>query len=65
MTEINPAQFIREVRQETSKVTWPTRKEIIASTVMVLLLVLVSAIFFYVVDSIISWGVRVILGFGT
>jgi preprotein translocase subunit SecE len=64
MAEMNPAKFIREVRQEVSKVTWPTRKETVMSTVMVLFLVVLAAVFFYVVDSVIGWAVRQILGLG-
>ena len=59
---MNPSKFIREVRQEVSKVTWPTRKETMVSTGMVLLLVMISAFFFWVVDSLISFSVRSIIG---
>lgn len=62
MAEMNAAKFIREVRQEAVRVTWPARKETLLSTSMVLFLVAISAIFFYVVDSLIAWGVRLILG---
>jgi len=62
MSETSPAKFIREVRQEVGKVVWPSRKETMISTAMVLMLILISAVFFYVVDSIISWAVRSILG---
>jgi preprotein translocase subunit SecE len=62
MSEMNPAKFIREVRQEVTKVTWPSRKETMVSTGMVLVLVLISALFFWFVDSVISAIVRVILG---
>ena len=61
---INPAKFVREVRQETRKVVWPTRKETLISTAMVLVLTLIAGIFFLIVDNIIAWGVRVILGMG-
>jgi preprotein translocase subunit SecE len=61
----NPAKFIREVRQETSKVTWPSLKETRTSTVMVLVLVIISALFFWLVDSLISALVRIILGFAS
>lgn len=64
MSQINPAKFIREVRQEANKVTWPTRKETMISTAMVLVLVLITSIFFLVVDNIIGWGVQAILGLG-
>jgi preprotein translocase subunit SecE len=60
----NPVKFYREVRQEVSKVVWPTRRETMTSTGMVLVLVFISAIFFWVVDSMISAGVRTILGLG-
>lgn len=59
-----PAKFIREVRQELNKVVWPTRKETTVSTSMVLILVMISAAFFWFVDSLISAGVRAILGLG-
>jgi preprotein translocase subunit SecE len=62
MSNINPSKFFREVRQEVSKVTWPTRKETMISTGMVLLLVLISAFFFYIVDSLISFAVQTIIG---
>ena len=64
MSELNPAKFIREVRQEANKVTWPTRKETMISTIMVLILVLVASVFFLVVDNLISLGVQMILGLG-
>ncbi len=64
MAEINPAKFIREVRQETSKVTWPTRKETTISTAMVLVLTVIMAIFFLLVDNIVRWAVELVLGMG-
>jgi preprotein translocase subunit SecE len=64
MAELNPAKFIREVRQEMNKVTWPTRQETVMSTVMVLVLGLISALFFLLVDAILANGVQWILGLG-
>jgi preprotein translocase subunit SecE len=64
MASLNPAKFIREVRQEVSKVTWPTRKETGVSTVMVLVLALISALFFLAVDAIFSNLITWILGWG-
>lgn len=64
MPAMNPAKFIREVRQEVSKVTWPTRRETTVSVVMVLLIAVIAAVFFLMVDSIIAWGIRLILGLG-
>ena len=61
---LNPAKFAREVKQEAKRVVWPTRKETIVSTVMVLILATVCSIFFVMADSIIAWGVRHILGIG-
>ncbi len=64
MSKTNPAQFMRQVRQEVSKVTWPSRKEVIVTTAMVFLVVFLFAIFFLLVDQILSFGVCVVLGLG-
>lgn len=64
MAKINPGQYIREVRQEVSKVTWPTRKETTVTTGMVFLMVFLAAIFFFVVDWILGGIVRLVLGLG-
>lgn len=61
---LNPAKFIREVRTEMSKVTWPTRQETTISTVMVLVIAVIAAIFFLLVDGILATGVQWILGMG-
>jgi len=58
----NPAQFIREVRVEMGKVTWPKRKETTVSTMMVLALATIAATFFVFVDWIISTAVRAVIG---
>jgi preprotein translocase subunit SecE len=60
----NPFQFIDEVRQEVSKVTWPSWKEVWITTAMVLVMVTLIAIFFLVTDQIIGWVVQFILGLG-
>jgi len=64
MAKVNPGQFIREVRREVSKVTWPTRKETMVTTAMVFVMAFMAAIFFFGVDLILSWIVRLILGLG-
>ena len=64
MAKINPGQFVREVRQEVSKVTWPTRKETTITTGMVFLMVVLAALFFFLVDQILAFGVRQLLGLG-
>ncbi len=61
---MNPAKFIREVRTEVGKVSWPTRKETIVSTIMVLVLAFVAALFFLAVDGIFAVAIRWILGLG-
>ena len=64
MARTSPAQFVREVRQELSKVTWPTRKELIVTTATVFAMAIAAALFFFVVDQIIAWVVQLILGIG-
>ncbi len=64
MAKVNPGQFMREVRQEASKVTWPSRKETLISTAMVFVMVFLAALFFFLIDQILSFGVRQILGLG-
>lgn len=65
MTKVNPGQFIREVRREVSKVTWPTRKETMITTAMVFIMVFLAALFFFLVDQALSLGVRLVLGLGS
>ncbi|MEM8590861.1 MAG: preprotein translocase subunit SecE [Pseudomonadota bacterium] len=64
MARPNPMQFLRQVRQEASKVTWPTRKETVISTIMVFIFVAIMAFFFLIVDQIANFGVGFILGLG-
>jgi preprotein translocase subunit SecE len=64
MVKTNPAEFIQEVRQELSRVTWPSRKETLTTTAMVFVMVFVAAGFFFLVDQMLSTGVRLIFGLG-
>ena len=64
MAKYSPAQFVQQVRQEAAKVTWPTRKETTVSTGMVFLMAVLAAVFFFLVDLALSWGVRLIFGLG-
>ncbi|MDP6014381.1 MAG: preprotein translocase subunit SecE [Alphaproteobacteria bacterium] len=64
MAKTSPAEFVRQVRQEVSRVTWPTRKEVAVTTIMVFIMVTVLSIFFLLVDQVLSFGVRQILGLG-
>ncbi len=50
MARPSVGEFVRQVRQETNKVTWPTRTETIQSTLMVMVMVAFAAVFFFVVD---------------
>ncbi len=53
-----PVKFLREVRAEAAKVTWPSRRETGITTLMVLVLSVITAVFFLVVDQVIGFGVR-------
>ena len=64
MAKANPAEFVRQVRQETSKVTWPSRKETGLTTALVFVMATLAAIFFLIADKIITFGVELILGLG-
>ncbi len=64
MAKTSPVEFVRQVRQEASKVTWPTRKETLITTATVLAMVVLVALFFFLIDQFFSWGVKVILGLG-
>jgi len=64
MATTSPAQFIRQVRTELDKVTWPSRKELVATTVSVLAMSIAAAIFFFLVDQIIAWIVQLVPGMG-
>ncbi len=64
MAKVSPGEFIRQVRQETAKVTWPTRRDTTISTILVFIMVFLAALFFFTVDQILSFIVRQILSFG-
>jgi preprotein translocase subunit SecE len=64
MAKTNVAEFIQQVRQELTRVTWPTRKETMVTTAMVFVMVFVAAAFFFVVDQVLSYGVRMLFGVG-
>ena len=64
MAKTSPVEFFQQVRQEVSRVTWPTRKETLVTTAMVFVMVFIAAAFFFLVDQAFSAGVRVIFGLG-
>tara|TARA_R110000787_G_scaffold147777_9_gene261656 strand:- start:282 stop:479 length:198 start_codon:yes stop_codon:yes gene_type:complete len=64
MAKTNPMEFVQQVRREVSKVTWPSRRETMVTTMMVFIFVAIASVFFLVVDQILSYGVKTILGLG-
>jgi preprotein translocase subunit SecE len=64
MAKVSPAEFAQQVRQEVSRVTWPSRRETMVTTGMVFLMVFIAAAFFFVVDQVMSYAVRLIFGLG-
>ena len=57
-----PAQFVREVRAEVAKVTWPSRKETLVTTGLVFAMAAAAAVFFFIVDQAAGLGVRALFG---
>ncbi len=64
MGKISPIQFFRQVKQEVKKVAWPTKPEVVRTMLMVVVLVAIASTFFFFVDQILGWIVRLIIGFG-
>lgn len=60
MVKTSPIQFLRQVKQEVKKITWPTKKDVIRATIMVITIVAIASAFFFVVDSIFGAIVRAI-----
>ena len=60
----NPFTFLQQVRSETSKVTWPSRRETMISTAMVMIFAFIAAIFFFAADQVMAFGIELILGIG-
>ncbi|PIR31684.1 MAG: preprotein translocase subunit SecE [Alphaproteobacteria bacterium CG11_big_fil_rev_8_21_14_0_20_44_7] len=58
----SPARFIREVKQEGSKVTWPSKKETWVASIMVLIVVIFLSVFFFVTDFFAAKAIKLILG---
>ncbi len=61
MARPNPIQFLQQVRQETNKVVWPGRSEVLISTIMVIVLVIFASLFFLLSDQVISWIIGLML----
>ncbi|MEQ1955074.1 preprotein translocase subunit SecE [Mesorhizobium sp. CN2-181] len=60
----NPFTFLQQVRSETAKVTWPSRRETLISTVMVVVFAVIAMIFFFAADQLMAFGIDLILGLG-
>ncbi len=65
MQKSSPVEFFKQVRQEINKISWPTRKEVIITGIMVFIMVLVSAVFFLGVDTVSAFIIKSILSLGS
>jgi preprotein translocase subunit SecE len=64
MAKVTPLEFLRQVRQEVGRVTWPSRRETAVTTGMVFLMVFIAALFFFFVDEALNVAVRRALNLG-
>ncbi len=64
MARTTPVQFAQQVRQETAKITWPTRRETVISTITVFVMVAFASTVLFIADQVIAYAVRWILGLG-
>ena len=65
MAKTSPFKFLQEVRAETQKVTWPTRRETLITTAMVFVMVALASVFFFLADQLIRFLVSLLLGLGS
>ncbi|MGY9050600.1 MAG: preprotein translocase subunit SecE [Alphaproteobacteria bacterium] len=64
MAKTSPIKFVQQIRAEAKKVTWPSRRETIVTTIMCVIMVICFAIFFLIADQILSWLVSLVIGSG-
>ena len=64
MAKTNPAQFVRQVRQEINRITWATKRETMFASLTVFVMAFIASVFFFLVDLLLSNGVQILLGFG-
>ena len=64
MAKTNPAQFVRQVRQEINRITWATKRETMIASMSVFVMALIASLFFFLVDLLLSNIVRALLSFG-
>ena len=60
-SKTNPIAFLKQVRSETAKVTWPSRRETMISTIMVFVMVFLAAVFFFAADQLMGWLLSLVL----
>ena len=65
MAKTSPAQFVRQVRQEITRISWAGRREVGLATITVFIMATIAALFFLLVDMILSNGMQLILGLGS
>lgn len=63
MSKTGPLEYIRQVKSETKKVTWPSRQETTVSMIAVFVMVFISSVFLYFADQIIAYFIRLVMGF--
>ena len=64
MAKTNPAQFVRQVRQEINRVTWASKRETMYASLSVFVMALIASVFFFLVDLLLSKVVQILLSFG-
>lgn len=64
MAKTSPGEFVRQVRSETEKVVWPSRKEVVQTTILVLIMTAILSVFFLGVDQVLGRAVKFFLGLG-
>ena len=65
MAKTTPTEYIRQVKSEMKKVTWPTKQETITSTIAVFIMVLIAALFLFTADQVLSYVVKLLLSIGS
>ncbi|NNE57312.1 MAG: preprotein translocase subunit SecE [Hellea sp.] len=60
--KVGPVKYLGQVRQEGRKVVWPTRQETVTTTILVMIMVLIMGAFFFVVDQVVRFGIRIVVG---
>jgi len=64
MKKTGPLLFMQQVRNEVSKVTWPSRNETVITTLIVIIFSFLASIFFFLGDQLMSFGIQLVLGMG-